>query len=124
MSKKVIRLFPGSGETETLLGLYLRRPIVAEGNSARPIVYANFLTSLDGRIALYNDQQDQHVRPHPPGAHRAHRHHRRGGGQDERVPAEELLLNFGPRDVSRFGGEKEFIRFAKMKLNCDERYFS
>ena len=63
MSKEVIRLFPGVGETEPLQGLYLRRPILAGGNRTRPIVYANFLSSMDGRIALYNTQQDEHVLP-------------------------------------------------------------
>ncbi|MEM8843543.1 MAG: dihydrofolate reductase family protein [Pseudomonadota bacterium] len=63
MSKEVIRLFPGAGESEPLKGLYLRRPILAEGNPTRPIVYANFLSSLDGRIALFDAQNNQYVLP-------------------------------------------------------------
>ena len=63
MSKNVIRLFPGAGETEPLKGLYLRRPLPADGNLSRPFIYANFLSSLDGRIALYDCNTDQHILP-------------------------------------------------------------
>lgn len=63
MSKKLIRLFPGPGETEPLHGLYLRRPMLADGNLSRPFIYANFLSSLDGRIALYDLYEDQHILP-------------------------------------------------------------
>ena len=63
MSKHVIRLFPGSGETEPLQGLYLRRPVLADRNLTRPLIYANFISSLDGRIALYDRYDDQHTLP-------------------------------------------------------------
>ena len=62
MNKNVIRLYPGSGESVPLKGLYLRQEMPAEGNiltnSTQPYIYANFLTSLDGRIAL-RDEGDQ-----------------------------------------------------------------
>ena len=63
MSKNVIRLFPGSGETEALRGLYLRRPLLADDSLTRPFIYANFLSSLDGRIALFDRYDDQHILP-------------------------------------------------------------
>ena len=65
MNKKVIRLYPGGGESVSLKGLYLRQEKPAleniQGNDAKPHVYANFLTSIDGRIAL-RDAGDEHYR--------------------------------------------------------------
>ncbi len=56
MSKKVVHLYPGSGESVPLQGLYLRQDQSVLENMGRdnglPYIYANFLTSLDGRIAL------------------------------------------------------------------------
>ena len=64
MNKNVIRLYPGSGESVPLRGLYLRQEKPAlrnvlgniegdnAGDNGQPHIYANFLTSLDGRIAL------------------------------------------------------------------------
>ena len=59
MNKKVVRLYPDSGGSESLQGLYLRRDKLAGGNNSSPLVYANFLTSIDGRIAL-REQGDAH----------------------------------------------------------------
>ncbi len=65
MSKNLIRLYPSlvgpdgqsqagseQSQTEPLKGLYLRHARLAANKNQRPIVYANFLTSLDGRIAI------------------------------------------------------------------------
>ena len=57
MSKQLIRLYPSSTNTaltnsEPLQGLYLRHARLAANKNQRPIVYANFLSSLDGRIAI------------------------------------------------------------------------
>ena len=50
MNRNVIRLYPASGETVPLKGLYLRQELPALGNvqgsNTQPHVYANFLTSL------------------------------------------------------------------------------
>ena len=59
MSKKVVRLYPGNGESVPLQGLYLRQDGLAKGNASRPVIYANFLTSIDGRIAL-REQGETH----------------------------------------------------------------
>lgn len=59
MKKKVVRLYPGSGASESLQGLYLRRNKFAGGNNSSPLIYANFLTSIDGRIAL-REQGEAH----------------------------------------------------------------
>ncbi len=69
MNKNVIRLYPGSGESVSLRGLYLRQEKPALRNiegintedNGQPYIYANFLTSLDGRIAL-RDEGDESYR--------------------------------------------------------------
>ncbi|GAB6048883.1 hypothetical protein JCM19379_27150 [Methyloparacoccus murrellii] len=53
--KTLLRLFPTPCETVELAGLYLRLRLHERGSPEQPFVYANFLTSLDGRIALEDD---------------------------------------------------------------------
>lgn len=55
----VTRLFPPDGETCGLNGLYLSLRLHRLGSAVRPFVYANFLSSLDGRIALEDDHNRQ-----------------------------------------------------------------
>ncbi len=55
MNKQVIRLHPHAGETVPLQGLYLRLSELAGCDQSRPMIYANFLSSLDGRIAIKNE---------------------------------------------------------------------
>ena len=50
--KKLQRLYPAPFETVSLRGLYLEHRIHELGSFENPFVYANFLTTLDGRIAL------------------------------------------------------------------------
>jgi len=57
MTKNVMQLYPTPGEAVPLRGLYLRRERLLSADAAMPAVYANFLTSLDGRIALKNEYQ-------------------------------------------------------------------
>lgn len=52
MSKQIHRLFPPPYQAVRLKGLYLGLGLHDLGTPARPFVYANFLSSLDGRIAL------------------------------------------------------------------------
>lgn len=52
MSKTVLRLFPPPAEEIPLRSLYLDLGLHRIGTPSEPFVYANFLTSLDGRIAL------------------------------------------------------------------------
>ena len=52
MPTNLLRLFPPPCERVTLRGLYLNLGLHRRGTPEQPFVYANFLTSLDGRIAL------------------------------------------------------------------------
>lgn len=52
MSNTLYRLYPPPFEPVALQGLYLKLALHRRGSRAAPFVYANFLTSLDGRIAL------------------------------------------------------------------------
>ncbi len=56
MKTQVLRLFPAPTEQVFLQGLYLGLELHREGTARRPFVYANFLSSLDGRIALEDAQ--------------------------------------------------------------------
>lgn len=58
MEREIVQLYPEGGQKYALHGLYLSQDVrrLAEAQG-RPYVYANFVTSLDGRIAV----------PHPSG---------------------------------------------------------
>lgn len=55
MTDQVVRLFPAPAQALTAHGLYLDQPLRHAGAAEKPFVYANFLSSLDGRIALGDD---------------------------------------------------------------------
>ena len=50
----ILRLFPAPQEEVPLEGLYLAQRLHRRGSPASPFVYADFVASLDGRIALTN----------------------------------------------------------------------
>jgi len=53
MDKSVIQLYPLPGQERPLKGLYLAHGLRERGASAgRAYIYSNFVTSLDGRIAI------------------------------------------------------------------------
>lgn len=52
MQKQIFRLYPPPYAELPLPGLYLQHQLHRLGKPGRPFVYANFLASLDGRIAL------------------------------------------------------------------------
>lgn len=52
MTGPIQRLFPPPCGTVGLRGLYLGLELYRQGTPEKPFVYANFLSSLDGRIAL------------------------------------------------------------------------
>lgn len=54
--KCLLRLFPTPQQEVPLAGLYLGHQVHELGTQSRPFVYANFVSSLDGRIALANTQ--------------------------------------------------------------------
>lgn len=55
-SEKVMQLFPRPGGPVALRGLYLEEFFRPRGTPDKPFVYANFITSLDGRISLPDPQ--------------------------------------------------------------------
>jgi riboflavin biosynthesis pyrimidine reductase len=52
MTTNVLQLYPHSGIEQTINGLYLNERLHELGSPGEPFVYGNFVTSLDGRIAL------------------------------------------------------------------------
>lgn len=52
MQKNLLRLYPNPCEKVSIKGLYLAHQLHKSGATESPFVYANFLSSLDGRIAL------------------------------------------------------------------------
>jgi riboflavin biosynthesis pyrimidine reductase len=53
MEAPILQLYPPSGASLPLRGLYLRAPLEpADWPEGRPFVYSNYVTSLDGRIAV------------------------------------------------------------------------
>ncbi len=62
MSKQILRLFPHPSTTFDLENLYLHHHGWYQPNRTKPVVAANFVTSLDGRIALSKDaDSDLHL---------------------------------------------------------------
>lgn len=57
MQENLLRLHPQPGENSTITGLYLAHQVHRLGTTESPLVYANFLSSLDGRIALEDVSQ-------------------------------------------------------------------
>ena len=52
MTATVLPLYPRHGEPQPVKGLYLAHRLHELGAESGPIVYANFVSSLDGRIAI------------------------------------------------------------------------
>jgi riboflavin biosynthesis pyrimidine reductase len=52
MSAQIQELYPHPGATRALDGTYLAHELHLLGTPAQPFVYANFVSSLDGRIAV------------------------------------------------------------------------
>ena len=52
VDKPLVRIFPGPGEPVPLQGLYLSERFGPPAERSTSFVYANFITSLDGRISL------------------------------------------------------------------------
>ena len=63
MEESLLRLFPQPSAELPLRGLYLEHRLHTLGDAAKPLVYANFLSSLDGRIALGEPTGDQYYLP-------------------------------------------------------------
>jgi len=52
MAARFLRLHPGPPQEAAVAGIYLAHALHRLGSAARPFVYADFVASLDGRIAL------------------------------------------------------------------------
>lgn len=63
MQTPVTRLYPATGEQYPLEGLYLQHHLHLKDQSGTPFIYSNFITSLDGRIALGSSDSTTHTVP-------------------------------------------------------------
>ena len=63
MNKRVTRLYPLPSGEYSLQGLYLEQALHAPGCPDKPFVYSNFITSLDGRIAIASKDRATHLVP-------------------------------------------------------------
>lgn len=52
---QLLRLQPGPAENMPLQGLYLQTPLAELATPQRPVIYGNFVQSMDGRIAVETD---------------------------------------------------------------------
>ncbi|CAO3450982.1 RibD family protein [Azospirillum largimobile] len=59
MTARMLRLFPGPPEEIALDGAYLAHRLHERGSVGAPFVYASFVASLDGRIALRDPMTDE-----------------------------------------------------------------
>lgn len=63
MQPTITRLFPPSDKPYRIKGLYLEHGLHRQGRPGNPFVYSNFITSLDGRIAVATAGRTSHVVP-------------------------------------------------------------
>ncbi|MFA5018022.1 MAG: dihydrofolate reductase family protein [Methylobacter sp.] len=64
IQKKLLRFYPDPCEEVSIKGLYLTHQLHKRGTAESPFVYANFLSSLDGRIALEDSDQGTYIPKH------------------------------------------------------------
>jgi len=64
MDEDILELYPDPGRKHRLRGLYLDQSLVSALSSGeRPFIYSNFISSLDGRIALPAPHRSSHQVP-------------------------------------------------------------
>ncbi len=63
MQPTITRLFPPSDKPYPVKGLYLEHGLHRLGRPGQPFVYSNFITSLDGRIAVAGAGRSSHEVP-------------------------------------------------------------
>jgi riboflavin biosynthesis pyrimidine reductase len=63
MEASVIELYPASGTRQPLQGLYLSQVLESGQPQKSPFIYSNFVSSLDGRIALPRPGRNSHQVP-------------------------------------------------------------
>jgi riboflavin biosynthesis pyrimidine reductase len=59
----VTQLLPPTGDSCELHGLYLKEGLLGRGSAERPFVYSNYVSSIDGRIALPSPDHRTHQVP-------------------------------------------------------------
>lgn len=64
MLEQLLNLYPLCGQQHKLKGLYMAHRVDTLGSATDPFIYANFLSSLDGRIAL--EDRAQNAPPYIP----------------------------------------------------------
>jgi riboflavin biosynthesis pyrimidine reductase len=63
MDDSILELYPGTGSTRALENLYLGQLDNLPGFTDKAFIYSNFITSLDGRIALPGPDRNSHQVP-------------------------------------------------------------
>ncbi|MGB5718062.1 MAG: dihydrofolate reductase family protein [Gammaproteobacteria bacterium] len=63
MQTPVTRLYPAADGPQPLEGLYLQHQLHLKGRPDAPYIYSNFITTLDGRIALGDNDSTTHTVP-------------------------------------------------------------
>ena len=65
MSIQVTQLYPQPGGQQALQGLYLAHALHELGSVEKPFIYGNFISSLDGRIAVADGDEAEPYIPTP-----------------------------------------------------------
>jgi riboflavin biosynthesis pyrimidine reductase len=63
MDQDVLELYPDSGNKHALLGLYMGQVLEHPRRTQIPFIYSNFISSLDGRIAVPGPDRNSHQVP-------------------------------------------------------------
>jgi riboflavin biosynthesis pyrimidine reductase len=63
MTEDILELYPGFGIQRKLHGLYLDQVIHERRSDGLPFIYSNFISSLDGRIAVPGPERNSHQVP-------------------------------------------------------------
>jgi|TARA_Y100000389_G_scaffold182312_1_gene198817 riboflavin biosynthesis pyrimidine reductase len=64
MNQIISKIYPKTKNSRYAVdSVYLRKRLIFKKNHDKPMYYANFLTSLDGRIATYNNKYKQLLTP-------------------------------------------------------------
>ena len=63
MQASITRLYPDPGNELQLEGLYLDHRLQTRGSPGRPFIFSNFITTLDGRIAIAAAGRSTHIVP-------------------------------------------------------------
>lgn len=134
MPGDLLQLYPPSSDHLRLRGLYLRHPLHRLAETDAPLVYSNFVSSLDGRIALPSPGRESHGVPPAIGNARDWRLYQELGAQADllitsaryfrqlsRGEAQDLLP-VGPAD--RFGDLHEWRRANGLSAQPDIAIFS